>query len=93
MDIDEIIYRLKNIKKGVSADSAEAINCSIEIAEKQKPKRALEFVVPVFTSDGRHKEMNVNSCPACFQTVDHTEFCPHCGQRLVWIGAVEIVTR
>lgn len=92
MDIDKIIYLLKDIRKGVNADNAMAIECATEILERQKPKRALEFAVPVFASDGS-REVNVNSCPTCFQTVAHTEFCPHCGQRLIWKDTDGLVTR
>lgn len=93
MDIDKIIYFLKDFRKRTSADSAEAIDCAIEIVKKQRPERALEFTVPVFTTNGDHEEVNVNSCPTCFQTVEHTEFCPHCGQRLIWKDADGLVTR
>lgn len=52
MDIEKLIYLLKEVRKKVSADNAEAIDLATEIAEKQRPKRILEFTVPVFTSDG-----------------------------------------
>lgn len=93
MDIEKIIYFLKDIRKRVNADNAIAIECATEIVEKQRPKRVLEFTVPVFTSDGHHKEVNVNSCPTCFKTVEHTEFCPHCGQRLMCKDIDGLVTR
>ena len=93
MDIDKIIYLLKDIRKRVNADNAMAIECATEILERQKPKRVLEFTVPVFTTNGHHEEVNVNSCPNCFRTVEHTEFCPHCGQRLIWKDTDGIVTR
>lgn len=83
----KIIYFLKDFRKRTSADTAEAIDCAIEIVKKQKPERVLEFTVPVFTTNGHHEEVNVNSCPTCFQTVERTEFCPHCGQRLMWKDA------
>lgn len=41
MDIEKIVYILKDIRKRVSADNAEALDCAIELAEKQKPKRAV----------------------------------------------------
>lgn len=84
MDIEKLIHQLNDIKKRVGGDNAEAIACATKIVEKQIPKRALEFTVPVFTSDGHHKEVNVSSCPTCFETVEYTEFCQHCGQRLAW---------
>lgn len=93
MDIDKIIYLLKDIRKRANADNAMAIECATEILERQKPKRILEFTVPVFTTNGHHEEVNVNSCPTCFQTVEHTEFCPHCGQRLIRKDADGLVTR
>lgn len=93
MDIEKIIYFLKDFRKRTSADSAEAIDYAIEIIKKQKPERVLEFTVPVFTTNGHHEEVNITSCPNCFQTVEHTEFCPHCGQRLAWKDIDEIVTR
>lgn len=93
MDIEKLIHQLNDIKKRVGGDNAEAIACATKIVEKQRPKRALEFTVPVFTSDGHHEEVNVNSCPTCFQTVEHTEFCPHCGQRLIRKETDGLVTR
>ena len=93
MDIEKIIYFLKDFRKRTSADTAEAIDCAIEIVKKQRPESALEFTVPVFTTNGHHEEVNVNSCPTCFQTVEHTEFCPHCGQRLIWKDSDGLVTR
>lgn len=93
MDVDKMIHLLKDIRKRISSDNAEAIDYAIEIVQKQKPKTALEFVVPVFASDGHHEEVNVKSCPTCFQTVEYTDFCPHCGQQLMWTGTYEIVTR
>ena len=93
MDIEKLIYLLKEVRKKVSADNAEAITYATEIAEKQRPKRVLEFTVPVFTTNGHHEEVNVNSCPTCFETVEHTEFCPHCGQRLIWKDTDGLVTR
>lgn len=84
---------LKDFRKRTSADNAESINCAIEIVKKQKPEMALEFTVPVFTTNGHHEEVNVNSCPTCFQTVEHTKFCPHCGQRLIWKNTDGLVTR
>ena len=93
MDIEKLIYLLKEVRKKVSADNAEAITYATEIAEKQRPKRVLEFTVPVFTTNGHHEEVNVNSCPSCFQAVEHTKFCQNCGQRLAWNDIDEIVTR
>lgn len=93
MDIEKIIYFLKDIRKRVNADNAIAIECATEIVEKQRPKRVLEFTVPVFTTNGHHEEVNVSSCPTCFKTVEHTEFCTHCGQRLMWKDIDEIVAR
>lgn len=93
MDIEKLIYLLKEVRKKVSADNAEAITYATEIIEKQRPKRVLEFTVPVFTTNGHHEEVNVNSCPACFQTVEHTEFCPHCGQHLIRKETDGLVTR
>lgn len=93
MDIEKLIHQLNNIKKRVGGDNAEAIDCAIEIVKKQRPERFLEFTVPVFTTNGHHEEVNVNSCPTCFRTVEHTEFCPHCGQRLIGKDTDGLVTR
>lgn len=93
MDIDKIIYFLKDIEKRTSGDSTEAIDRAVEIVEKKKPERVLTFTVPLFFGSERREEVNVTSCPACFQTVEHTEFCPHCGQRLIWKDADGLVTR
>lgn len=78
MDIEKIIYFLKDIEKRMSGDSAEAVDRAMEAVEKMKPKKVLMFTVPVFFGHERYEEVNVNSCPTCFQTVEHTEFCPHC---------------
>jgi hypothetical protein len=83
MDIEKLIHQLNDIRNRVGGDNAEAIVSATKIVEKQRPERVLEFTVPVFTTNGHHEEVNVNSCPTCFQTVEHTEFCPHCGQRLI----------
>lgn len=83
MDIEKLIHQLNDIRKRVGGDNAEAIASATKIVEKQRPERVLEFTVPVFTTNGHHEEVNVNSCPNCFQTVEHTGFCPHCGQRLI----------
>lgn len=93
MDIEKLIHTLNDIRKRTSADNAEVIARAIEIVKKQRPERTLEFTVPVFTTSGHREEVNVNSCPNCFQTVEHTEFCPHCGQRLIWKDADGLVTR
>lgn len=93
MDIEKLIHQLNDIKKRVGVDTAEAIDCATEIVKKQRPERVLEFTVPVFTTNGHHEEVNVNSCPACFQTVEHTEFCPHCGQHLIRKETDGLVTR
>ena len=93
MDIDKIIYLLKDIEKRMSGDSAEAVDRAVEIVEKRKPKKALFFTVPVFFGNERHEEVNVNSCPSCFQAVERTEFCQHCGQRLIWKDTDQLVTR
>lgn len=93
MDIEKLIHQLHDIKKRVGGDNAEAIDCAIEIVKKQRPERFLEFTVPVFTTNGHHEEVNVNSCPTCFRTVEHTEFCPHCGQRLIGKDTDGLVTR
>lgn len=93
MDIEKIIYFLKDIEKRMSGDSAEAVDRAMEAVEKMKPKKVLMFTVPVFFGDERYEEVNVNSCPTCFQTVEHTEFCPHCGQRLIWKDTDGLVTR
>lgn len=50
----------------------------------------MEFTVPVFTTNGHYEEVNVNSCPTCFGTVEHTEFCPHCGQLVAKLYDCEI---
>lgn len=93
MDIEKLIYLLNDIRKRTSADNAEAIACATKIVEKQRPERVLEFTVPVFATNGNRKEVNVNSCPTCFGTVEHTEFCAHCGQRLIWKDTDGLVTR
>lgn len=93
MDIEKLIHQLNDIRKRTSGESAEVIECTTEIVKKQRPERALEFTVPVFTTNGHHEEVNVNSCPTCFRTVGHTEFCPHCGQRLIWKDTDGLVTR
>lgn len=93
MDIEKLIHQLNDIKKRVCGDNAETIACATEIVKKQRPKRVLEFTVLVFTTNGHHKEANVNSCPTCFQTVEHSEFCPHCGQRIIWKDTDGLVTR
>nr|DAD75475.1 MAG TPA: DNA-directed RNA polymerase subunit [Siphoviridae sp. ctuvC1] len=93
MDIEKLIHQLNDIRKRVSGDTADAIASATEIVKKQRPERVLEFTVPVFTTNGHHEEVNVNSCPTCFRTVEHTEFCPHCGQRLIWKDTDGLVTR
>lgn len=93
MDIEKIIYLLNEVRKKANACEAEGVDWAIKIIEKQKPKRALLLTFPVFMSNGRHEEVKVNSCPTCFQTVEHSEFCPHCGQRMAWKDIDEIVTR
>ncbi len=93
MDIEKLIHQLNEIRKRLSADNADAIACATEIVKKQRPERVLEFTVPVFTTNGHHEEVNVNSCPTCFGTVEHTEFCPHCGQHLIRKDTDGLVTR
>lgn len=72
MDVEKLIHQLNDIRKRLSADNADAIACATEIVKKQRPERVLEFTVPVFTTNGHHEEVNVNSCPTCFGTVEHT---------------------
>ena len=93
MDIEKLIHQLNDIRKRVGGDNAEAIASATKIVEKQRPERVLEFTVPVFTTNGHHEEVNVSSCPTCFRTVEHTEFCPHCGQRLLRKDTDGLVTR
>ena len=93
MDIEKLIHQLNDIRNRVGGDNAEAIVSATKIVEKQRPERVLEFTVPVFTTNGHHEEVNVNSCPTCFQTVEHTEFCPNCGQRLTWKDTDGLVKR
>lgn len=41
MDIDKIIYFLKDFRKRTSADSAEAIDCAIEVVKIATPDLVL----------------------------------------------------
>lgn len=43
MDIDKIIYFLKDIEKRVSGDSAEAIDRAVEIVEKKETKKSVDI--------------------------------------------------
>lgn len=62
-----------------------------ELVEKATPKKPVKYILGYFSEDdSREKDVYVDCCPNCDEIVDkefcYMEYCPHCGQMLLWEG-------